>query len=543
MLIHFYNPAALIWLWLVPAVAGLFAYAAVKRRQALQIFGTGGSAIPSRKREAFGSCAAILLIVLALARPAWNLQEHALQESGRDVIFLLDVSRSMLAEDLHPNRLENAKIAILDCVEELSTDRIGLVLFAGSAEIRCPLTVDYDYFRMALRQASPESVGSGGTMIAHAIERTVDKLLDPSRGGTQDLILITDGEDLVEGPDEIAAAGKLSDAGVRLIAIGLGSKIQGNRIPLEGDKPGTVSFLKHGDTEVRTRLHSETLRRMAASVTGGIYFDVATGPFNLAQIYRQVMEHAERTTTDSRRVERYQEKFHLFLGAAVLALLLSHRWKRNRMSVVIVSLLLIGVTAQAGPVKLFTAGNNAYAEGRFEEAVTLYMEATAAAPDAAAIHYNLGNALYRSGDFTAAAVSFEQAASLAGTDELRNRCWYNLGNCLVKTGEMLRSDDPAAAVAYCRQAGWLYRRALDVADAAYNLEIAQQLAAEIEMEVERRKEQEQQQNELVQYLREKLEQFIRRQSALIEDRITGEPQEKLRQDTLALADVIEKSGL
>ncbi len=272
---------------------------------------------------------AIALVVFALARPGWDLQEQQLQESGRDVIFLLDVSRSMLAEDMHPNRLENAKTAILDCIGDLSGDRVGLVLFAGSAEIRCPLTVDYDYFRMALRQASPTSVASGGTMIAHAIERTVDKLIDPGKSGMQDLILITDGEDMIEGPDEVEAATALEEAGVRLIAIGIGDRSRGSRIALEDEETGMRSFMKHGNTEVWTKLQSETLRRMVSASSIGIYFDVGSGPFDLARIYRQVMENAERTATDSQVMERYEEKFHLFIGAAVLILLLSNRWRKK----------------------------------------------------------------------------------------------------------------------------------------------------------------------------------------------------------------------
>ena len=328
MPIYFYNPNALLWLWLVPAFAGLFIYAAVKRRQAIRAFGAGAAFI-SRKREAIGSCVAAALVVLALARPAWDLHEQLLQESGRDVIFLLDVSRSMLAEDMHPNRLENAKTAFLDCVEELTGDRVGLILFAGSAEVRCPLTVDYDYFRMALRQTSPDSVAAGGTMIAHAIERTADKLLDPEKAGMQDVILITDGEDLIEGLDEIDAARLLDAAGVRLIAIGVGDRARGSRIALKDEETGERSFMKHGNTEIWTRLHSETLRRMAASVSDGVYFDVASGPFDLARIYRQIMEHAQRTSTDSQVLERYEEKFHLFLGSAVVVLLVSNRWRRK----------------------------------------------------------------------------------------------------------------------------------------------------------------------------------------------------------------------
>jgi Ca-activated chloride channel family protein len=329
MPIYFYHPGALIWLWLVPALAGMFIYAAVKRRQAIRAFGAGLAFI-SRKREAVGSCAAAALLVLALGRPAWDLQEQLLQESGRDVIFLLDVSRSMLAEDMHPNRLENAKTAILDCVEGLSGDRVGLILFAGSAEVRCPLTVDYDYFRMALRQASPESVAAGGTMIAHAIERTTDKLLDPEKTGMQDVILISDGEDMTEGLDEIEAAKLLDEAGVRLIAIGIGDRSRGSRIVVEDEETGARSFMKHGNTEIWTKLHSETLRRMAANVSDGVYFEVASGPFDLAHIYRQIMEHAQRTSTDSQTMERYEEKFHLFLGGAVVIILISNRWRKMK---------------------------------------------------------------------------------------------------------------------------------------------------------------------------------------------------------------------
>ncbi|MEE9369046.1 MAG: VWA domain-containing protein [Pontiella sp.] len=328
MIAYFYNPSALIWLWMVPALAGLFIYSSVKRKQAVQAFG-GGAKFISRKREAFGSCAAVALIIIALARPAWNLQKQQLQESGRDVIFLLDVSRSMLAEDMHPNRLENAKTSILDCIEGLSGDRVGLVLFAGSAEIRCPLTLDYDYFRMALRQATPNSVTAGGTMIGHAVERTVDKLIDPAKAGMQDLILITDGEDMIDGPDEIEAVQLLDDAGVRLIAIGLGDRSRGSRIALEDEETGARTFMKDGNTEVWTKLHSETLRRMAAASTDGIYFDVANGPFELARIYRQVMEHAQRTSTNSHVMERYEEKFYLLIGTALVVLFASNRWRRK----------------------------------------------------------------------------------------------------------------------------------------------------------------------------------------------------------------------
>jgi uncharacterized protein YegL len=327
-LIHFYTPHALLLLWLVPVVAGLFIYAAAKRKQAIKAFGADSSVLVGHKREAVGTCVAMALVILALARPAWDLQEKPLQESGRDVIFLLDVSRSMLAEDLHPNRLENAKIAILDCIEALSGDRVGLVLFAGSAEIRCPLTTDYEYFRMALRQASPESVAAGGTMIGHAVERTLNKLLDPAKAGLQDIILITDGEDTVDDSFAIEAAQKLGQAQARLIAIGLGDRLHGSRIVLKDEETGTRSFLKYDHREVWTKLHAKTLKKMVDAVPDGLYFEVAKGPFNLRQIYRQVMEHASSSSTAQQVVESYKEKFPLFLGGAIATLLLSNRWRK-----------------------------------------------------------------------------------------------------------------------------------------------------------------------------------------------------------------------
>lgn len=545
MPVHFYNPNALLWLWLVPAVAGLFVYSSIKRKQAVKAFGAGARFI-SRKREAVGYTTALALTILALSRPAWDVEQTRLQENGRDVIFLLDVSRSMLADDLHPNRLEHAKTAILDCVDHLSGDRVGLVLFAGSAEIRCPLTVDYDYFRMALRQASPDSVAAGGTMIAHAIERTLDKLIQAEKAGMQDLILITDGEDQAEAAEGITAVKKLEEAGVRFIAIGLGDRIRGRRIAVEDEETGARSFMKHGQTEVWTKLQSETLRRMAGAVTDGIYFDVATGPFDLARLYRQIMENAQQSSNDAQVMERYEEKFHLFTAGALIVLFASTRWKRKSLLLSLVLLTCLH-PVYANPAKLFRAGNKALIEGRFEEAINAYHEATVEAPESAEVFYNLGNAQYRAGSYEEAAMSYAYAASLAQNHSMISRCIYNQGNCLVKTSEGIRQEDPDAAAAYCQQATRYYRMALDYdstfTDAAYNLEIAQHLTAEIEQQIKDEQEKEKQENQLITYIREKLEEFIERQTRLQDDQVTGEPQLQLEKETRDLAKVIETSGL
>jgi tetratricopeptide (TPR) repeat protein len=209
--------------------------------------------------------------------------------------------------------------------------------------------------------------------------------------------------------------------------------------------------------------------------------------------------------------------------------------------------LLVAGAIHAAPAKLFKAGNAALAEKRYEDAINAYNEALAEAPESAEIAYNLGNAQYRATFFEDAMYSYEHAASLAETDAMRSQCWYNIGNCLMKTGESMRETDGRATAAYCQQAAWLYRMALgydaNFENAAYNLEISLRVAAEIEEEVRQQDEKEKQQNELVAYIREKLQEFIERQTKLIETEATGEPQQQLEKETRELAKVIEDSGL
>jgi tetratricopeptide (TPR) repeat protein len=203
--------------------------------------------------------------------------------------------------------------------------------------------------------------------------------------------------------------------------------------------------------------------------------------------------------------------------------------------------------AGAGPAKRFKQGNQAYESGDFEKAINAYQAAASEAAESPEIYYNLGNAQYRSGLFDEALASFEIAASMAKDDALRSRCWYNLANCLVKTGEALQEADPQAAVNYCRQASRIYRTALEYAPAleaaAYNLEMCQRIALAIEEEIRKQEEQEQQKNELIRYIREKLEEFIERQGQLIEAGETGTPQQQLETETRELAEVMEESGL
>ena len=316
MPVHFYNPNAFLWLWLVPAAAGLFIYAAVKRRQAIRAFGTGATFI-SRKREAAGGCLALALVVIALARPAWNLQQTAVKRTGRDVVFVLDVSKSMLAEDLAPNRLERAKLAIADVIDTLRGDRVSLVAFAGSAAVKCPLTLDYGFFRMMLENISTDSISRGGTMIGDAIRLILDQVLDSQEKQFKDIVLITDGEDHESFPLE--AAREAAAKGIRLFIIGLGDENEGKRIPIT-DASGRRTFLQYKGQEVWSRLDADTLRQMALATPGGRYLNVATGTIDLGEVYLQLIGSADKKELEEKTIEKYEEKFQIFIGMAFLLL-------------------------------------------------------------------------------------------------------------------------------------------------------------------------------------------------------------------------------
>ena len=314
-----------LW-WVIPLLGAVYFYAATKRRRALEQFAEAGllprinATLSSSRRhwKAALLLAGFACAVAALARPAWNPVAREVHRSGRDVVFLLDVSKSMLAEDLAPNRLERAKLAIIDTIERLQGDRVALVAFAGTAVIKCPLTLDYGFFHLALTDISPGSVSRGGTLIGDAIRKAIDEVFDERQKEHRDLVLITDGEDHESFPVE--AAKMLGEQGVRLIAIGLGDENQGRRIPIT--RGGRKTFLQYDGQEIWSKLDASTLRQMVNATPGGRYLNVATGAIDLGDVYVKLIASAEKTELGAMQIERYEEKFQVFLGLAFLLLCL-----------------------------------------------------------------------------------------------------------------------------------------------------------------------------------------------------------------------------
>jgi Ca-activated chloride channel family protein len=322
---HIGNIKMLYLLWLVPVVVFLYAWASYRRKQALRAFveedlleriglsssGTG------RTSKAVLVTLAIAFVAFAATRPAWNPKPQTIERRGRDIMVILDVSKSMLAEDLVPSRLERSKLAIKDMVDRLQGDRVGLIVFAGNAALKVPLTLDYGFFSLVHVDVDVNAVSRGGTKIGDALRKAMDEGFDTQEKKYKDVILITDGEDHDSFPVE--AAEEAGEKGIRIIAIGIGDEGQGRRIPIT-DQQGNRAFMTYNGQEVWSRLDANTLRKMANATPGGKYLNVATGAIDLGDVYLKLVASEEKRDLEAKTMTLYEEKFQIFLGVA-LALL------------------------------------------------------------------------------------------------------------------------------------------------------------------------------------------------------------------------------
>lgn len=313
-------------LWLVPVLGVLMALAIGRRRRAARRFvDTGllallapGVNVTRPLIRAIFVLLALSAGVVALARPQWGTREEEVRTKGRDVCFMIDVSRSMLAEDLVPNRLERAKLWVKDALRAAQGDRVALVAFAGSSVVKCPLTLDYGFFNWALQDLSPASVTRGGTNIGDAMRLATSDVFSETEPSFKDIILITDGEDHDSFP--VQAAEVAAKQGIRIIAVGIGDESVGTPIYVT-DPSGRRQQVMYQGKPVLSKLDAETLKQMALATTGGKYLNVATGTIDLDTIYRQLVREAVQRETTERQAERYIDRFQLFIAASFACLL------------------------------------------------------------------------------------------------------------------------------------------------------------------------------------------------------------------------------
>ena len=272
---------------------------------------------------------AIAFLFVALARPQWGRKMEHIERRGLDLVLLQDISLSMLAEDVKPNRLTRSRHEISSFLESLSGDRVGLVAFSGEAQVMVPLTLDYGTVQMMLRELTPGWL-MPGTNLEKAIRKGMDLYRNSGSAGQYSvMILMSDGEELEAAA--VNAAKEAAEMGIRIYTIGIGSR-EGVPIPVPS-KNGEVAYKKDMQGNiVTTRLEDGTLQEIA-SATGGLYFYASPGEFQLQKVLTEIAS-LEKKEQASDRMENYQDRYQIFLGLAALLFLIealvSERGRKRR---------------------------------------------------------------------------------------------------------------------------------------------------------------------------------------------------------------------
>ncbi len=385
---------------------------------------------------------AITAGVFALANLRSPKGMEQVNRIGFDVMIALYVIKSMLAQDVKPNRLERAKQAISKLIDKLSNDRIGIVVFAGRAYLQMPLTGDHGAAKMYLSSASTEVVPTQGTVISDALKMCYASFNSKEKK-YKAVVLISDGEDHDEGALKIA--GQMADEGIAINTVGIGSA-QGSTII---DELTNQEKLDAGGNTVITRLNEEELMKIAEKGKGS--YQLFTNADELvSKLDAQLGSMDQRTVTEDSLVN-YKYFFPYFLMLAlillVIELFISERkavgsrqlavsnlaTKRPAAFPVILCFMLtaaslspIGTKAQ-NTKQLIKKGNEAYEKKEYDNAITQYQQATVKNPEDPTAQYNLGNALYKNKKTDESVQAYDEAVSKASSKEDKSKSFYNKG--------------------------------------------------------------------------------------------------------------------
>lgn len=269
---------------------------------------------------------ALAAIGVALARPQWGFHWEEVHRKGLDLMVVLDTSRSMLASDIKPSRLQQAKWGIRDLLRNLHGDRVGLVPFAGSSVLQCPLTIDYAAFLMTLDDVYSGMIPRGGTAITQALQTAIDAFPEDT-DADKVILLITDGEDHEGNPLELLP--ELKEKGIRVYTIGIGT-LEGEMVP-SGDAQGAYFKDRNGQI-VKTTLKEDVLQKLALG-TEGTYARSAPGDTGLERVFNESINQLKRSEQESRTAKVFEDRFVWPIGLALLLLaweaLLSDRRSAN----------------------------------------------------------------------------------------------------------------------------------------------------------------------------------------------------------------------
>jgi Ca-activated chloride channel homolog len=379
---------------------------------------------------------AVLLAFIAVARPQKGYEWREVKRKGIDILFAVDTSRSMLAEDLTPNRLERARLGIIDFVARLEGDRVGLIPFAGTAFALCPLTLDYEAFLESLQALDTDLIPRQGTDLASAIKEA-GRLFDENGNNHRVLVLLTDGEDL-QG-DVIDAAKEAGKKGMAIYTVGVGSP-EGASIPIQYQN-GRKDYVRDETGKVvKTKLDESTLKKIATE-TNALYVTLGRGAEGLNTIYQEKLRLVPQSEQDQRMERIPVEWFEWPLGVAIALLLLEFFISDRRRVSKVRPLASVARLAKLGPQTALLASLGVILASESEIHAA---EMVSGQQDSRQI-YNQGTEAYTKGDFAKASESLH--AALRTQDlVLQQSAYYNLGNTLYRTGQGTLEKDPEATL-------------------------------------------------------------------------------------------------
>jgi len=416
---------------------------------------------------------AIAAGLVALAGPRFGEQYEQVVPRGSDLYVLIDVSRSMLAEDVAPTRLGRAKADVSALVNRLEGERIGLIAFAGQAVVKCPLTADYNSFRRALNDLDPNSAPRGGTAIGDAIRKSLE-VFQSNSARDQAILLITDGDDQQSYPLEAATVA--AERQVTIFSVGLGDAEKGSRIP-QKDKSGL--FVEHQGEQVWSKLDGTLLQEIALK-TSGVYIPAGTRSYDLGELYTKYLQGRRGDDATSQTRIRRAERFQIFLAIALLALLIDmfiipfrSGWRpkssmpipkpisSSPAAVAQIGLgffwvLMTGVPLHADDsVSKVREGLKFFADQKYDEAHDAFAVAASQlgeqkSPKAMVAIFDEACAFHRKGDFDKAKDRYLQAG-LSQDRNLATAAHFNLGMLSSEQARSTAGDQPESVTVEKRQ--------------------------------------------------------------------------------------------
>ena len=387
---------------------------------------------------------ALALAIIALAKPRWGYTYEDVKRRGLDLLFAVDTSRSMLSNDVAPNRLERVKLAAQDLITELQGDRAGLIAFAGRAFLQAPLTVDYDAAVESINDLDTKTIPEGGTNISEAIALAT-QTFGKSAMGNRALIIFTDGEEL--SGDAVSEAKKAADAGVKIFTIGVGTA-QGSLIPIEGN--GEAGFVKDAKGQVvKSKLDENRLREIAQA-TGGIYLHLESGPQTMRQLYADGLSKLKTAEIDARLSSRPIERYEWPLAGAIVALIASlfindrKRAQTPRRSpvkreVLVAASLLFVAAAEVNAA----SGIDLYNRGQYEDAYAQFqrdLQQNINPADMPKMQFDAGAAAYKLRNYDKALEAFSQSL-VDRSPRLQEKSRYNLGRTLEDRADFGKTNE------------------------------------------------------------------------------------------------------